>query len=166
MSKTVTARSPLGDEHEVSVEKLQWRPSVYGVVIHDGKILLSPQFKKGYDLPGGGVDLGENLEDAVAREVKEETGIDVEVQGLLTVHSNFFAATHNKDRDDIYYQSIMLYYKCKMIGGEISNAGFDEYEQEYAGLAEWISVEYVENINPISTFDFRPVIKQALKGVK
>lgn len=166
MSKTVIAKGPLGDEHEVALEKLQWRPSVYGIVIHEGKILLSPQFKKGHDIPGGGVDLGEKLEDAVVREVKEETGIDVKVRELLTVHSNFFAATHNKDRDDIYYQSIMLYYKCEMVGGEISNEGFDEYEQEYAGTAEWVSVEKIDEINPISTFDFRPVIKQALKGSK
>ncbi|NKY48389.1 NUDIX hydrolase [Nocardia cerradoensis] len=41
-----------------------------------------------YSIPGGGLEIGESVADAVVREVKEETGIDVEVTKLVGVFSN------------------------------------------------------------------------------
>lgn len=82
---TLIAQSLDGKEYEVGADELVWRPSVYGIVIDEGKILLSPQHGIGYDLPGGGMDFGESFEDNVIREVKEETGIEVEPIRLVTI---------------------------------------------------------------------------------
>lgn len=157
---TVTAQDVFGKSHQVSVSELSWRPSVYGIVIDDGKVLLSPQFGDKFDLPGGGVDLGEDLEAAVMREVKEETGIDVEVIKLVTVKSSLFASVHG---DGKTYHSILIYYLCNKVGGKISDEGFDEYEKQYAGLAQWVSLSEVDTINIASTLDYRPIVKEAMQ---
>jgi 8-oxo-dGTP pyrophosphatase MutT (NUDIX family) len=75
-NKKVTCRGITGETKEFLADDLSFRPSVYGVVIKDSKILLVPQWD-GYDFPGGGVDLGETLIEAVKREVEEETGLPV-----------------------------------------------------------------------------------------
>lgn len=162
MSKTVIANGLLGDSHTIDVSQLQWRPSVYAIVIVDGKILLSPRFKQGYDLPGGGVDLGEDLENALIREVKEETGIDVAVNKLVALRTNFFASTHDEGVDDEYYQSVMAYYTCEVVGGALSTEGLDELEKQFVELAKWIPVEEIDNIKPMNTVDFRGIVKECL----
>lgn len=53
------------------------RPSAYAVAIHDGKILVMIVNGHRYFLPGGGIDGGETAEQAVVREVKEESGYRV-----------------------------------------------------------------------------------------
>ncbi|HIK02919.1 TPA: NUDIX hydrolase [archaeon] len=61
------------------------------LVAKDDKILLIKRkyepFKGKYALPGGFVEYGETVEQAAVRECKEETGIDVELEGLLGVYS-------------------------------------------------------------------------------
>lgn len=63
--------------------------TVGAIVVNQGRLLM---IKRGHEphtglwsIPGGRVEPGEYLADAVAREVKEETGLDVEVGGLLGI---------------------------------------------------------------------------------
>ncbi|MFE5860207.1 NUDIX domain-containing protein [Streptomyces virginiae] len=61
---------------------------VTGIVIEDGQILLLDQDTDGdrsWSLPGGKVEPGETLEQALKREMLEETGVEVEVGRLLYV---------------------------------------------------------------------------------
>jgi ADP-ribose pyrophosphatase YjhB (NUDIX family) len=64
--------------------------AVTAVVVDDGgRLLLIRRSDSGlYAIPGGAVELGETLTQAVRREVMEETGIDVEVTGLVGVYSD------------------------------------------------------------------------------
>lgn len=60
-----------------------------GVVENDkGEILLVKTYHGGWVFPGGQVEVGENLIDAVVREIKEESGIDVKVEKLFAISSN------------------------------------------------------------------------------
>ena len=63
--------------------------AVGAVVINDGKVLMirraKPPREGEWSIPGGRQDIGETVADAVVREVKEETGLDVAVTGFLDV---------------------------------------------------------------------------------
>jgi ADP-ribose pyrophosphatase YjhB (NUDIX family) len=63
--------------------------SVGGLIENDeGKILMIKSPDRGWEIPGGQVEARETLTDALKREVKEETGIDIEVGKLRAVFSN------------------------------------------------------------------------------
>ncbi|MCA9327026.1 NUDIX domain-containing protein [Candidatus Saccharibacteria bacterium] len=148
-----------GNEHEVAIDTLQWRPSAYAIVIRDGHLLVSRQFN-GFDLPGGGVDLGELPDAAAIRETKEETGIDVNTPEMVGAHSNFFKLpTHNNDR---FVQSILMYYRCSFVGGELSMDGFDEFEKEHGDMPEWLPLAELDTIQLASSFDWRAFVRRAL----
>lgn len=64
---------------------------VGGIVFNDNKVLLVRptygQFKGKWIIPGGHVNPGENIDDAVLREVKEETRIDAAVKNIISLRS-------------------------------------------------------------------------------
>ncbi len=60
-----------------------------GLVIDSkGKILLVRHAERGWEIPGGYVNIGEDLITALKREVREETGIDISVGQLAGIHQN------------------------------------------------------------------------------
>lgn len=156
-NKKVICRDIENKYHEVPVEKLTFRPSVYGVIIKKGKILLSKQWD-GYDLPGGAIELGETIEEALIREVKEETGVDVEVGKIISCENSFFKLPGNGKP----VHSILIYYQCNLLGGEISTDFFSKDEKKYAGKAEWIEVTKIKKIKFYNSIDSVKIIK----GVK
>jgi ADP-ribose pyrophosphatase YjhB (NUDIX family) len=156
--RTVICRNLDGSSTKpIPIEKLVFRPSIYGVIIRNNKILLVPQWD-GYDFPGGGIDKGETNEHALLREVKEETGLSVKIQNILLCEEDFFKDFHE---DDAYYHSILLYYLCSNPTGKLSTKGFDEQEKEYAKLAQWVPIDQISNIKFYNSIDNLALIKKA-----
>ncbi len=66
--------------------------AVDAIIIHRGKLVLikrkNPPYQDCFALPGGFVDIGETVEEAVVREAKEETGLDIRLIKLLGVYSD------------------------------------------------------------------------------
>jgi len=87
MKKEVLCHDNQKNEFLVDIKKFRFRPSVYGLLIRDGKILLSPQHD-GYDFPGGGVNMDESLKEALQREFWEETGLRVKLGQIIEAHSS------------------------------------------------------------------------------
>ncbi|WP_316569406.1 NUDIX hydrolase [Neobacillus sp. YIM B06451] len=83
-----------------------------------GEILLVKTHNQGWVFPGGQVEVGENLIDAVIREVKEESGIDVEVSHLIGVYSNTATYKWYDGVTDVPTK-VMFDFVCKFVGGEL-----------------------------------------------
>jgi 8-oxo-dGTP diphosphatase len=159
MSEKVTVPDVYGTTHEIDTHELRWRPSAYGIVIKDSKLLVSPEFN-GYDLPGGGLELGELPEQAVVREIKEETGLDVINPRPVSFRSNFFLLPGDKEGSAI--QSILLYYVCEFVDGELSDAGFDEREKQHSHFPEWLPLDRLDSIKVTSSIDWREFVHQVV----
>ncbi|NIP40913.1 MAG: NUDIX domain-containing protein [Candidatus Aenigmarchaeota archaeon] len=89
--------------------------TVDGIVFLDNKILLVKRSERPYRgywvLPGGYVEVGETVEEAVLREVREETGLDTEIGRMVGVYSD-------PGRDPRGH-NVAIAYVLKVIGGEI-----------------------------------------------
>lgn len=98
-------------------------PSTTAIVIDDsGRIVLVK--RKDNDLsalPGGGMELGESIEEAAVREVKEETGLDVTVTGLVGVYTNPRHVIEYSDGE--VRQRFSLCFTTELAGGELAYDG-------------------------------------------
>ncbi len=94
-------------------------PSVTAVVVDESNRILMVHKTDNdlWALPGGGMDLGESITDAAVRETKEETGIDIEVTGLIGVYTN---PRHVLAYDDgEVRQQFSLCFTTRLLGGEL-----------------------------------------------
>lgn len=97
--------------------------AVDGVVENNrGEILLVKQRHTGeWCVPGGQVEVGENLIDGLVREIKEESGIDVIVNELVCVSSN--TGTYpGYNGYGIVPTKVMFGFTCTPIGGELGDS--------------------------------------------
>ena len=84
------------------------------VVIREGRVLLTRRAEGQHlagmwEFPGGKLEEGESPEEALARECREECGIDVDVGEILDV-------THHRfPENDV----LLLFYRCRLRGGEV-----------------------------------------------
>ncbi len=104
------------------------------MAILDGRVVLirrgKPPLEGRWSVPGGTVELGETLEQALVREMKEETGLQVEPEGLLAVFDRVA-----RDRGRLQYHYVIIDYLCRVTGGS-PRAGSDARELALAGEHE------------------------------
>jgi ADP-ribose pyrophosphatase YjhB (NUDIX family) len=117
---------------------------VAGIIIHDGRILLSvrgkPPSEGKWGLPGGAVEVGETVEEALVREVTEETSVTVRPLKLVAVLDSV-----NRDEDGgVKYHYVLFEYLCGYVAGEV-HPGSD------APDARWVPLGGLDSVDMMPT---------------
>lgn len=85
-----------------------FRIGVSALILQDGKVLLAMRRDiDWWNLPGGGMEIGETVEEAVLREVREETGLEIEIVRLVGLYSK------------PQKQEVVITFLCRQVGGEL-----------------------------------------------
>lgn len=115
------------------------------LVLQDGRLLLirrgAPPGQGKWSIPGGLVELGENVRDAMVREVKEEVGLDVEAVKLVDA----FDSVTLDEQGKIQYHFVVVDFLARIVGGSVQTAS-DILE------AKWVNMEEVEKYNLTNSF--------------
>lgn len=136
---------------EVEDQKLNIRAGA--VIIHNDKLLVHRNVNcDHYALPGGRIELGENSEETIKREILEEMGKEVETVGYVSTIENFFEMKGFK------YHEIMFVHKVefknekdKLIEETIKNIEGKDF-LEY----QWIDLNQIDNY---------PIVPKAIKEI-
>lgn len=115
-------------------------PSVNVVVENDkGEILMIRRTDNdNWALPGGAIDLGESVTQAAVRETKEETGIDVEIAGLVGIYSDPRHVIHYTSNNEVR-QEFSILLRGTAIGGETACS-------EESSAVEWIQLHKIQDL--------------------
>lgn len=139
----------------INLEEYKLNVRAAAIIIHDNKVLAHRDINLDhYALLGGRVEVGEDSESTIKREILEETGKEIEITGYISTIENFFEMKGSK------YHEIMFVHKAefkneedKVIKETLKNIEGKEYLQY-----EWLDLEKIEK------YPLRPnVIKQILK---
>lgn len=110
-------------------------PSCNALICDGEQVLLvqrgRPPFQGYWSLPGGGVELGETLEQAVIREVREETGLLVEPIRCLG-HAD---AINYDEAGRVQFHYVIMHFECQLLGGAL-NAADDAADVRWVTPAE------------------------------
>jgi mutator protein MutT len=109
-----------------------------GAVVLDGERVLlirraHEPLKGQWSLPGGGVELGETLEQAVRREVEEETGLRVEAGPIVEVLDRIMSDAEGR----VEHHFVLVDFVCRPLGGVLHHASD-------ADAAEWVPLDSIE----------------------
>jgi 8-oxo-dGTP diphosphatase len=111
---------------------------VGGVIVDRGRTVL---IRRGtepllgeWSIPGGTIEIGETIEEAVRRELGEETGLEVRVLELIEFFDRIYlenGATQSQDKRKPRYHYVIADYLCEPVGGE-ARAGSDVTDLAFA----------------------------------
>ena len=121
-------------------ESRRTRVAAYGLVTTDDKILLCrisselPRWEGQWTLPGGGLEFGESPENAMIREVREETGLMVSALSIEAINSIHDSTSMPE------FHGIRVIYRTRILGGELVSE-----VKGTTDMACWFTKEEVRN---------------------
>lgn len=120
----------------------QPRVGVGGVVVSEGRVLLARRAKAPlqgrWSIPGGTVELGETLLQAVVREMEEETGLEVEPLEVLAVFDRI-----EREGGEVSLHHVIVDYLCRRVRGE-ARAASDALEVAWVAPDELVRYSLTE----------------------
>lgn len=129
-------------------ERFQLR--AVGVAYKDNKVLIHRAEKDDFwSLPGGRIEMLESSEDTLVREMKEELGIDIEVERLLWVSENFFEYENKVFHELGFYYQMKLPENCPLFEHK---GEFTGDEQEIKLIFKWQPIDRLDDLVLYPTF--------------
>ena len=114
-----------------------WDIGVTGAVVRDDRVLYVQRnyepSKGTWTLPGGFAEHTETLDEAVKRELREETGLEVTVKGVIGVRTRY------TDK----HGAVLVVFRCEVAAGEPQA---DQYE---ISAAEFLDAEQIKALEPV-----------------
>ncbi|HEX7018073.1 MAG TPA: NUDIX domain-containing protein [Patescibacteria group bacterium] len=130
---------------------ISWRVSVYALVIkNDQLLIIKDKTEKLHDIPGGGVELTENLEEALKREALEEAGAHITMGALVHLAEGYFY--HSKEKK--FFKTLQLFYEAELAG---------ELEKPHHQTSEWVKFVPLREVNK---YPLPAAVKDALKKIQ
>lgn len=131
---------------------MDMRVAAYAVVTDDADRILLARWTEGrrvaWTMPGGGLEPGESPEDAVRRELREETGYTVKVGQLLGIHSRVIPASQRVHQADQPLHTLRIVYRAAVTGGRLrfETGGSTD-------MAEWFTRTAVAELQRVKLVD-------------
>ena len=126
---------------------------VGAVIVKENRVLLirrgTPPLLGEWSLPGGVLECGETLREAVAREAREETGLAVEPGEMLGVYERVI----RDDEGRVRYHYVLIDFLCRAAGGDLK-AGSD------AADVRWFTLDELPALN--LAYDANDVVRKGL----
>lgn len=154
--RTVLCKDAQGNAEEIPVDKLSFRPSIYGIVIRNNRVLLAG-FKDGWTIPGGGVDIGESFADAFQREVRDETGVTANIGTLVHGEDGFFLDANAHAG----YHQVRMYFTGSYMAGDVSLDHLSEAKKGDHSLARWVPMSEIQSLAFYGNRDSVRIIRRA-----
>jgi ADP-ribose pyrophosphatase YjhB (NUDIX family) len=127
---------------------------VGAIILRRDRILMAQRGKeplKGWwSLPGGALETGETLRDAVRREVREETGFEIRPLGVFEIFERIIRDAAGTPE----YHYVLIDYMCRIIGGA-ARAGDDVCRIEWVPRGELPSLQITEGTLDVIERAFR-----------
>ena len=125
-----------GEERAFRAQDLRFRPAAYGIALREGRVLVArSRFSGRWEFPGGAVQPWERLEEGLAREYEEETGLPVRVGPCVGFDQGFVAFFQHP------FNSIRFFYRVEPGKGELLPQAEEVVE------VRWVPVEELNDAN-------------------
>ena len=139
----------------------RFRLRAAAIIVENGAVLFATNDAEDYYYTiGGGVELGETAEDAVRREVKEDTGVDYEIERLAFIQENFFKRDDGELKN-LACHEITFYFLMKPHGTRQLNSHSKTANNTIDEKMVWLPPDKLSEYNAYPFF-FREKLKSLL----